>query len=157
MIKPVANYEGRYLISFCGEVISIISDRRILKPKINKYGYPVVNLTDGCGNTKTACIHRLVAEAFCHKEEANYVVNHKDLNKKNNAYTNLEWCSTKDNFEHAVKHNVIRAKVGTLKYAKEIDNKIFCLRKEGMSIYKIAALLGISKSTVYRRTLKLGD
>ena len=34
-------------------------------------------------------------------DESKYVVNHKDNNGLNNDISNLEWCSIKDNLEHA--------------------------------------------------------
>ena len=151
MIKPVRNYEDRYLVTTNGEVISVVSNGKVLKHKINKYGYPSVNLTDGLGSTKTVCIHRLVAEAFCCRANENYVVNHIDSDKTNNTYTNLEWCSANDNFEHAANKETMRNKVGILRYPKSLDSKILILRAAGASIYKIAEQLCISKSTAHRR------
>lgn len=48
-------------------------------------------------------VHRLVALLFLDVPE-NYeelVVNHKDGNKLNNSYTNLEWCTYDYNNYHA--------------------------------------------------------
>ncbi len=42
-------------------------------------------------------VHRLVALAFCPKEEGKEYVNHIDGNPTNNKASNLEWCSHKDN------------------------------------------------------------
>lgn len=47
-------------------------------------------------------IHRLVAEAFIPNPNNYPVVNHKDGNKLNNVYTNLEWCSYSHNNQHAI-------------------------------------------------------
>jgi len=35
------------------------------------------------------------------KDPENYVVNHRDGNKSNNAIENLEWCLQADNIRHA--------------------------------------------------------
>ena len=66
--------------------------KRNLKPKINKYGYYIVNLSVG-GVVKTRTIHRLVAIAFLPNPYNLPCVNHRDENPKNNFVENLEWCS----------------------------------------------------------------
>jgi hypothetical protein len=58
-------------------------------------------------------VHRLVATTFFESpdadryESARDQVNHIDGNRQNNAVTNLEWCSSKENHEHL--YQVLRA------------------------------------------------
>ena len=49
------------------------------------------------GKHKTFLVHRLVAENFLSNPNNLPCVNHKDENKENNYYTNLEWCSKQYN------------------------------------------------------------
>ncbi|RIA87653.1 hypothetical protein C1645_776845 [Glomus cerebriforme] len=48
-------------------------------------------------------VHRLVALAFCFKEVGKEYVNHIDGNPTNNNASNLEWCTQKENTQHAVR------------------------------------------------------
>lgn len=45
--------------------------------------------------------HRAVARAFIPNEDYSLHVNHKNGVKDFNVYTNLEWCTTKENINHA--------------------------------------------------------
>ena len=89
-----------YEVSNFGEVYSLnyglMSDNRV-----SKYGYRRVRLYHD-GKQKEIPVHRLVALAFVdnpNKEEWN-VVNHKDENKLNNRYDNLEWCTNEYNLTY---------------------------------------------------------
>lgn len=84
-----------YLIYEDGKVFSTISNR-FLTPSKDSDGYLIVHF-HGKKYSKSAKVHRLVAEAFV-KNPNNYTcVNHKDENKTNNNAKNLEWCSVKYN------------------------------------------------------------
>lgn len=53
-------------------------------------------------NRKAYLVHRLVAECFVFNNDVinNTIVNHKDENKSNNVYTNLEWCDKSYNVHY---------------------------------------------------------
>ncbi len=114
--KPVKGYENYYEISNTGLVQSLnhvvvqkmfrgAGSRtyigKILKPRKAKNGYLYVQLSRE-GERKTHKIHRLVSETFVEgKTEAKNQVNHKDGNKENNHYLNLEWCTCASNHKYA--------------------------------------------------------
>ena len=50
-------------------------------------------------------VHRLVALTFCLKEQGKNYVNHIDGNPTNKA-SNLEWCTQKENMQHAVSYKL---------------------------------------------------
>ena len=102
--RNIDEYEGLYQISNCGNVKSlsrkmIFVDGRnynfkdkILKPGLSKNGYLTVSLNKN-KNSKTFYVHRLVSKYFVENENGYNFVNHKDENKINNNYSNLEWCT----------------------------------------------------------------
>ncbi len=93
--KPVKGYEN-YSVSNLGEVKNN-STGRILKSSNGRYEHLVLPKE---GGYKSLYVHRLVAIAFVNpngKKE----VNHIDGNKKNNKADNLEWCTSRENINHA--------------------------------------------------------
>ena len=55
-----------------------------------------------CSGYQKYMVHRIVALAFCLKEQGKNYVNHIDGNPTNNKASNLEWCTQKENMQHAV-------------------------------------------------------
>lgn len=57
-------------------------------------------------------VHRLVAKAFVENPnpEIYNIVNHKDGNKYNNHYTNLEWCTHQMNIIHSIETGLYKSK-----------------------------------------------
>ena len=51
---------------------------------------------------KTFMVHRLIALTFIPLVKGKPRVNHKDNNKRNNRADNLEWCTSKENTQHAI-------------------------------------------------------
>jgi hypothetical protein len=69
---------------------------RAMKTSVDKYWYSRLVLW-----WKNKFVHRLVAIVFIPNVENKLEVNHKDGNKLNNFYTNLERVSHSDNMKHA--------------------------------------------------------
>ena len=103
--RKVNGYEDYYEISNAGNVRSTsYKGVKILKPSKTKNGY--LNVVLCVNQVKThKLLHRLVAEHFIENEGNLPVVNHKDCNKLNNHYSNLEWTSVEFNNEHARLNN----------------------------------------------------
>lgn len=117
--RPIKNYEGLYEISNFGNVKSLerYSDtknkygymkrsvkEKILNPSISSKGYMKVTLSND--KNKIFSVHRLVAQAFLPNPDNLPQVNHIDGNKQNNKVDNLEWCTNKENQEHAIKNGL---------------------------------------------------
>ena len=93
----VINESDNYEISNLGRFRN--NKKRILKLNINKRGYYYCNISIN-GKVSKIKIHRLVAIHFCNNYKNKNTVNHKDKNKLNNIYTNLEWLTRKENIRH---------------------------------------------------------
>ncbi|RJP48805.1 MAG: hypothetical protein C4586_08635 [Anaerolineaceae bacterium] len=110
--KDIPEFEGVYQISNHGRLKKLKCERRPHSyPRIvsvkNGNGWYLTIILQFEGKKKTARIHRLVAEAFIPNPENKLEVNHKDTNKQNNHWSNLEWVSRKENHAHAVKNTDI--------------------------------------------------
>ena len=107
--KDIEGYEGLYQVSSMGRVVSLHphSSKSIRKKVIsytNVHGYQRVDLHKKGERRGRFLVHRLVALAFIPNPENKPEINHKDGNKGNNSFLNLEWCTRKENMVHATKY-----------------------------------------------------
>lgn len=94
---------NNYYIDEFGVVLNKKTGKNI-KPSFNKKnGYLRVCLSDN-GKILYFYVHRLVSR--CYNSLSEFIgadVNHRDGNKLNNHYLNLEWCTRKQNIAHSFK------------------------------------------------------
>lgn len=122
--KNIDGYDGIFQVSNLGSVRSVdrfvngAYGKRWIK---GKYFKPVLNKSDGYlrvvfmvdGVSKRHYVHRLIANAFLPKINGKEYVNHIDGNKLNNSISNLEWCTLKENQQHAFRIGLNHGKSGT--------------------------------------------
>lgn len=125
-------------------------------------GYPSVNLYNDFGN-KCVCVHKLVADAFVFNPEGKNEVNHKDGDKTNSKASNLEWCTSSENKQHAIDTGLIKTgcahKLSILTPEQVKDIKLNCVTsKRGFSQMDFARKYGVSrgciKDILYGKTYK---
>lgn len=142
---PIEGYEGWYEISSQGRVkrleraveqlnafgtVSVLTYKGgILKPRCARNGYLYVHLSKH-GVCKTCKIHRMVALHFLPLQVGLDVVNHKDGNKVNNCVDNLEWCTSRQNKDHALANGLVQKQgYGVESFAAKLRFSMFT--KEG--------------------------
>jgi len=101
LFEDIEGYEGKYQITSWGRVYNVDTGR-FLKPEVCEKGYLRVDLIDRKGKRTHHKVHRLVGKAFSPNPEGKPQINHKDGNKQNNSFTNLEWVTNKENAMHMV-------------------------------------------------------
>lgn len=147
---PINGYENYYEISNIGNVRSTsYKGVKVLKPSTTKNGYLNVIL---CVNQVKIhkLVHRLVAEHFIKNDENFAVVNHKDCNKKNNHYTNLEWVTVHENNQHAYDNNRLQRYENrpAAKLTKESVLNIPTLIELGATTGDLAKLFNVSRRCI---------
>jgi hypothetical protein len=125
-----------------------LKPEKIIRAALCQKGYPRINLSDK-GFSKKFPVHRLVAKAFLKKIRGKPHVNHINCVKHDNFYKNLEWCTAKENNEHARLHiNFASSKNRFSKITEEergfIKKNFFLLGKD-----KLAEKFGLHPSTVW--------
>lgn len=136
--KDIEGYEGKYQVSNMGRIKSLPrnekfckrSEEVILKTFVCGSGYQEVILSsNGCRKPKL--IHRMVAEAFVPNPKQKREVNHRDGNKFNNVYTNLEWVTPRENIQHS--YDILQNKAHSRSVVCVETNEKFCSLKEAAS------------------------
>ncbi len=103
--KNIPGYAGLYEVSSQGRIRSNWHPKAIfMRPTSNGRGYLGVNLTAPNRTKKRRYVHDLVCRAFNAAPKLGQEVNHKDGDKSNNVYKNLEWVSRAENHQHRIAH-----------------------------------------------------
>ena len=120
-IKRINKFKN-YWVTCDGRIISTIRGS-FLKQFINPKGYKQILFPGFSSNKVTFKVHRLVAELFIPNPDNKPQINHIDGNKTNNHYTNLEWCTNKENQIHAIKTGLVKAKTDEEANQAKLTNK----------------------------------
>lgn len=97
--KTISGFKGYYRVGNDG---SIWNPKKRLKTFRINSGYEAIVLNFN-NKRKHRLIHRLVAEAFIPNPLEKREVNHIDGVKLKNNADNLEWCTSAENKQHAIK------------------------------------------------------
>ena len=124
IIEDYPNYE----VSNMGRVGNRVMGK-VLRPGKNK-GYLQVKLREN-GKKKSFRIHRLVATVFIPNPESKPEVNHINGIKTDNRASNLEWCSSKENVNHAYRIGLIKTDKNIFKTNNPKQKRKVCCVETG--------------------------
>lgn len=142
-----------YAVTSDGKAVYSVLTGRKMKQRQRPNGYMEVSIKGDDGVQRSAGVHRLVASVYVKKPEfrpgsgkVRLVVNHKDGDKTNNDYTNLEWVTYKENAEHAGA-NGLSEKCKPISVRDCVTGTV----KKYPSFIEAARDLGVSKDTIVWR------
>lgn len=153
--KPIIGYENKYEISSMGRIRilerigirtgkyksnSVCRKEQFLAVFSTQKGYKRVCLIINC-KAKKYFLHRLIALHFIPNTYNKPYINHINGVKDDNRLENLEWCTTKENLDHAFITGLRIPSKGEKHYASK---KVVC------------TTLGISFSCVAEAAKKIG-
>ena len=129
----------------------------IKKLRINTNGYPAVKLYSTVTKImKWYPIHILVAAAFIGPRPSNAEIGHIDGNKENNHYSNLKYCTTKENAQDKIAHKTgpIGERSPTAKLnenkVKEIKKRVIIGSRHISNTTDLAKEFGVNHSTILK-------
>lgn len=121
MLKEIPDFDG-YFADENGNIYTTLKkgcrnrfdlSKRIspqkLKYRYLQNGYARVYMRRVSTNKREdVYVHRIIAKLFVENPENKPFVNHLDCNRANNKASNLEWVTSKENNEYALKHGFMQ-------------------------------------------------
>jgi hypothetical protein len=167
--KDIRDYEGHYQVSSLGSIRNIkeykpsvkkLKARRgestiknkAIKLAVGDNGYYKLTLSKN-NIRKSKTVHRLVAKAFLQKSIGRNVVNHINAKKLDNRACNLEYVTTKENCEHAVRLGLYPRNTGEAgNYVKLTTSKVYCvvflIKYTTLSYREIGLMFSVNRNTI---------
>lgn len=137
-------------VSRAGDVFSAMGGRFTkLRPGTKPGGYKFVHIHHGGLGRRCLMVHRLVAIAFIPNQNPGVLieVNHLDGDKANNSAANLEWCTRRENAQHALR-------LGLMKTGSQHSNSklsaeaVRSIRLLDGTCKRVGAQFGVSAQTI---------
>lgn len=155
--QPIEGYEGFYEVSDWGRIRRLAgsphcSHTRLVKPWKSGQGYLAVTLSKNDVDTKYHVAH-LVLGVFLGKRSLgkkldDWQVNHKDGDKCNNSFLNLEYLTHRENKAHAKVHGFTPR--GEKNHAAKLTEvQVIAIRKvPGMKRASLSQQYGVSLGAI---------
>jgi hypothetical protein len=134
-------------VSRCGNVKNILTGN-VLKPYKMRKGHLQVSISNH-GVVRKYLVHRIIAKSFILNPDNKDCVNHIDGNPCNNRVENLEWCTDRENKDHARKMGLFQSSTGRYN-AVFNEDQILAIHSLKWSHTKIAKHYNVSQSVITR-------
>lgn len=133
---------------------------RVLSVKTNRRGYVDVVLSHN-GIVTYHRVHRLVALAFIPRVRGKPRINHRNGVRSYNWVENLEWCTDRENYQHAVANGLmlpLRPNPATRPRGEHHGNAMLCdcdvleirrLRAAGHTLKEITSRFNVCLATIH--------
>lgn len=155
--RDIPGYEGVYQASTLGRIKRMVGYRcrteRILKCSARSRNliYPSLELCRGNGKVRLF-VHQLITLTFIGECPEGQEVNHINGNREDNRLSNLEYCTHRQNIQHAHETGLTHPQHGSQRYnAKLNDEDIVFIRKawrSGIRQDDLAVKFGVSSSLI---------
>jgi hypothetical protein len=147
----IPNLEGKYQVSNLHNVRSWINNKgnrrkkpKILKQRLNKYGYPIVCLHNN-GMQKTESVHRLMWLTWRGEIPEGYQVNHINEIKTDNRIENLNLMTCKENNNWGTRNERIAKNRCKPIIQKSLEGKVIAIWSSAKEIQR---KLGYSQGNI---------
>jgi hypothetical protein len=140
-----------YAVSSEGCIISYKHKRKVLRCNNDTNGYPSVSLWNN-SKFKSFNVHRIVARYFVKNDDPinKTDVGHWDEIKTNNHYTNLYWCTRKENINHSVRNGTFpKGERAKSKLTTVEVQEIKALLRQGVRMVKIYPKYNVSQYCIW--------
>lgn len=168
--RDIPGYENRYQASNYGRIKALKRTRvqpkygatcyyqeKILKLLFTEKNYYQITLWDGL-RRKTHRVNRIIAITWIPNNECLPQVNHKDGNKLNNFFKNLEWCTQDYNNKHA-RINHLNNNFGSGHHTSKITDEdvleIRRMKSPNNTFKEVGDIFGITPQQAFRIVNKI--
>lgn len=147
---PIPDALG-YFITIDGIVYSEKKSEPLTAKRKSPESYPILEYYVN-GKRYRKYIHRILAELFIPKLAGKDFINHIDGNKGNHTLSNLEWCSHRENLEHASMTGLLSnreisgARNGRVKLT---EANVLYIRNSNKTLNRLSEIFGVSKHTIF--------
>lgn len=150
-LRKIPNH-SLYTVTKDGRVYTSRYRKGWITGATDKLGYIRLNAINDSGNRSNLYVHRAVAMAYLPNPDNKPHVNHKDNNPSNNRLSNLEWCTQKENMQHAARQGRMASMQGEQnghhKYTANLVKKVRRLYESGLTQMGIKRQLGVPQPTI---------
>jgi hypothetical protein len=156
MDKQIPGFE-QFTISHNGEIRGVNGKilKKFIHTKGSLCGYATIGFwIRGENKTRHQKVHRLVAMTWVPNPDNKPEVNHKDGNKLNNHFQNLEWVTRSENIQHAFRTGLNKAPSGVDAWQAKFDrSQVIAIRDAlrcGHKVMAIAKYFNVHYGIIYR-------